>query len=288
MTMIDLNTLRYFTSAYETGTFSHAARLNGVSQPTVSAAIQKLEDRLGTLLFTRSRAGLRPSPFAGRLYHDVVDHVTHLASLQTRLFSETPQSIRVYCAPDMMVRRLAPRLSSLRRGFADLQFTFTDEAQESDLAYVSDQCVPKAHAFLPIKEERFYLAVARSHPIAKVRTVQIEDLRNLPLIQRPYCPNADRLELGTGGSGFGALATNDSQLLDLVSADLGVAFVPASHAESRDDIALLSLEGVDAGMRVTGISHRKSVRAKEIAQLLANPGSSVEALLADGILTAIR
>lgn len=286
--MIDLNTLRYFTSAYETGTFSHAARLNGVSQPTVSAAIQKLEERLGVLLFKRTKAGLKPSPFAGRLYHDVVDHVTHLASLQTRLLSVPLQSIRIYCAPDMLVRRLAPKLNSLHRRFANLQFTFTDEVQESDLAYVSDRCVPEAHNFLPIEEERFYLAVARSHPIATIGSVQIEDLYNLPLIQRPYCPNADRLELGTGRIRFAAHATNDNQLLDLVSAELGVAFVPAAHAEARDDIVLLSLKDADAGMRVTGISHRKSVRAKELAQLLANSGRNVEALSADDSLTTIR
>ncbi|MEL7176212.1 MAG: LysR family transcriptional regulator [Pseudomonadota bacterium] len=286
--MIDLNTLRYFTSAYETGTFSHAARLNGVSQPTVSAAIQKLEERLGVLLFKRSKAGLTPLPFAGRLYHDVVDHVTHLASLQTRLLSEPIQSIRIYCAPDMLVRRLAPKLNSLHRRFASVQFTFTEDVRESDLAYVSDRCVPETHDFLPTEEERFYLAVARSHPIAKNGTIQIEGLRKLPLIQRPYCPSADRLELGAGGISFAAQATNDNQLLDLVSAELGVAFVPASHAEARDDIVLLSLEGADAGMRVTGISHRKSVRAKELAQLLANPGNNVEALLADGSLTTMR
>ena len=83
--MIELNALRYFTSAYETGTFSHAARVNGVSQPTVSAAIQRLEDRLGAPLFRRSRAGLAPTPLATALYHDVIDSVSHLATLEARV-----------------------------------------------------------------------------------------------------------------------------------------------------------------------------------------------------------
>ena len=40
--MLELTPLRYFLSAYETGTFSQAARVNGVSQPTVSAANPKV------------------------------------------------------------------------------------------------------------------------------------------------------------------------------------------------------------------------------------------------------
>lgn len=270
--MIDLNTLRYFTSAYETGTFSHAARVNGVSQPTVSAAIQKLEDRLGAPLFKRSKVGLKPLPLASLLYHDVVDSVTHLALLETRLLSEPSQTVRIYCAPDMLMHQLAPDLRSLRRRFANLQFSFTEHARESDLAYVSDRCVPEGHTFIPMEEEPFLVAVARSHPLAVSREVRIEDLYTQPLVQRPYCPNADRLELASPEMSFAAHATNDHQLLDLISAGLGVAFVPASHADARDDIVLLSLADADAGVRTIGISHRKTARASELAKLLTNRG----------------
>ncbi|WP_106745380.1 LysR family transcriptional regulator [Yoonia maritima] len=266
--MIDLNTLRYFTSAFETGTFSQAAHVNGVSQPTVSAAIQKLEDRLGTPLFRRSKTGLKPYPLAARLYHDVIDSVTHLVALETRLLDEPLQMVRIYCAPDMLMRHIAPDLNSLRRRFKGLQFAFTDDARASDLAYVSDACIPETHSFILMAEDPFKVAVARHHPLAASRKMRIEDLRTQPLIHRPYCPHADRMELAPSMVASVAQATNDQQLLDLVAAGLGVAFVPASHGEARDDIALLSLSDADAGARRTGISHRKSAHAKELAKLL--------------------
>lgn len=268
MTMIDLNTLSYFTSAFETGTFSQAARVNGVSQPTVSAAIQKLEDRLGAPLFRRAKTGLKPLPLAARLYHDVIDSVTHLATLESRLLDEPTQTVRIYCAPDMLMRHLAPDLSSLRRRFKSLQFTFTDDPRASDLAYVSDACIPETHSFIPLTEEPFKVAVARHHPLAASREVRIEDLRTQPLIHRPYCPHADRMELAPSMVASVAQATNDQQLLDLIAAGLGVAFVPASHGDARDDIELLTLSGADAGVRRTGISHRKSAYAAELATLL--------------------
>lgn len=267
--MIDLNTLRYFTSAFETGTFSHAARANGVSQPTVSSAIQKLEDRIGMPLFKRSKVGLKALPVATRLYHDVVDSVTHLSKLETRLLAEPLQIVRIHIAPDVLIAQLAPGLSSLRRRFANLQFSFTQDPLESDLACISDKCAPETHAFILVEEEPFRVAVSRSHPLATSRTISLEDLRNEALIQRPYCPNADHLDLALSKITFAAHAIDDHQLLDLVSAGLGLAFVPASHGRARDDIALLRLADATEGVRRIGVSHRKSAHAKQLAQLLA-------------------
>lgn len=274
--MIDLNTLRYFTSAYETGTFSHAARVNGVSQPTVSAAVQKLEDRLGAPLFRRSRAGLKPLPLAARLYHDVVEPVTHLASLETRLLDQPRRTVRVHCAPDMLMQRVAPGLNSLRRHVPNLQFRFTEDARDCDLAFVSDRCTPEAHSFIPLVEEPFRVAVARAHPLAAAPEIGVADLQTLPLIHRPYCPNADRMELAPPLAASAAQATNDQQLLDLIAAGLGVAFVPASHGDTRDDIVLLRLAGTDAGTRRSGISHRKSALAADLAQRLAHAGRNLQ------------
>lgn len=270
--MIDFNTLRYFTSAFEAGTFSHAARLNGVSQPTISVAIQKLEDRFGSPLFQRSKKGLTPLPLATRLYHDVIESVTHLASIEARLLDETPQSMKIHCAPDMLMRGIAPNLNSLRRNTKNLQFSFTDDPRESDLAYVSEGCVPETHTFIPLAEEPFRVAVARFHPFASSPEISVSDLRTESIIHRPYCPNADRLEFVPSQIKSAAQVTNDQQLLDLIAAGLGIAFVPLSHSEHRDDIAFLSLIDAESWTRKTGISHRKSAYAAKLARQLASNG----------------
>ena len=66
-----------------------------------------------------------------------------------------------------------------------------------------------------------------------------------------------------------AVAMNDAQLLDLIAASLGVAFVPQSHGDVRDDIVLRPLAGVDAGSRRVGIAHRKTAFATDIARQLS-------------------
>lgn len=267
--MIDLNTLRYFTSAFETGTFSQAARANGVSQPTVSLAIQKLEDRLCAPLFERAKSGLTPTPFARRLYQDAVQSVTHLSTLEMRLRDLPQQTVRFHCAPDLLMRGIASRLSGLRRNSENLIFSFTQEAAQSDIAYLSQGCAPDNHAFIPMLEEPFVIACARFHPLASLSAIHLSDVRQYPLIHRPYCPNADKMELDTAFLSPVAQAMNDTQLLDLVSAGLGIAFVPLSHGDGRDDIKVLPLLGADAGARTIGISYRKSAFAKKIAERLS-------------------
>lgn len=263
--MIDLTTLRYFISAFETGTFSQAARANGVSQPSVSSAIQKLEERLNRSLFQRSKSGLTPTHFANRLYYDAVKSVDHLSTMEARLSDQPQRTVRVYCAPDMLINKIAPKLNSLRRNFGALAFHFTDDPLESDLAYLSDKCVPDGHAFIQLAEEPFRIAVAYSHPLAVLSRLKLSDLRDHPMIHRPYCTNADRMELGASQVSAGAEAMNDPQLLELVAAGFGYSFVPESHGDNRNDIVLLTLSDVDTGSLRIGVSHRKSAFAKNLA-----------------------
>jgi DNA-binding transcriptional LysR family regulator len=52
---MDLPVVRYFLAIIDCGTFSGAARVCNVAQPTVTAAIQRLEIIFGGKLFERSR-----------------------------------------------------------------------------------------------------------------------------------------------------------------------------------------------------------------------------------------
>ncbi len=59
--------LEVLNAVMEEGNFSLAAKLLGVSQPTVSRHVEQLEKKLGKELFTRSRSGLQPTGLAHQL-----------------------------------------------------------------------------------------------------------------------------------------------------------------------------------------------------------------------------
>src|SRR5580765_5557768 len=58
---LDAASLAALLGVIDTGSFTEAARLLHVSQPAVSLAIKRLEDRLGTALLVRTRKRVAPS-----------------------------------------------------------------------------------------------------------------------------------------------------------------------------------------------------------------------------------
>lgn len=58
MPAVELIQLRYFIAITESGSITGAARTLSVSQPTITVAIQRLEDELKTTLFLRGRGGM--------------------------------------------------------------------------------------------------------------------------------------------------------------------------------------------------------------------------------------
>ncbi|SFM35136.1 LysR substrate-binding domain-containing protein [Marinobacter zhejiangensis] len=68
---VDLNLLPVFAAVVEHRQLSRAAEHLGMSQPAVSAALQRLRLTVGDALFVRSRSGLQPTPRADALYQQV-------------------------------------------------------------------------------------------------------------------------------------------------------------------------------------------------------------------------
>lgn len=78
----DLNLLRTFLAVYRSGTFTAAAPLLGLSQPTVTAQIRALEQQTGRELFTRLPRGVEPTPPAHELAGEIAGPLDSLAALE--------------------------------------------------------------------------------------------------------------------------------------------------------------------------------------------------------------
>ena len=117
--------LRYLEAALRTGSFRQAAKELGVSQPTITDQVQRLEEDLGVILLTRGAKGVRPTYAAER----ILPHVVAAVQAERMLREEASAvgglklgSVRLGTAPAGS-RTILPRVvKSLLSEFPNVRF----------------------------------------------------------------------------------------------------------------------------------------------------------------------
>ena len=107
----------------EAGTLSAAARLRGLTQPTLGRHIETLEQRLGSPLFLRSPRGLQPTELALELkphLHDMSAAASAAVRDASGLANSLGGSIRVTASEIVGVEVLPPILTSFREANPDV------------------------------------------------------------------------------------------------------------------------------------------------------------------------
>lgn len=120
----DWNLYRTFMAVMECGSLSAAARVLGLTQPTVGRHVDELQDQLGVVLFTRSQSGLVPTDTAISL----LPHATAVQSAARGLrraasgdIGSVRGTVRVTAAEIVGVEILPPIITKLRRDHPDLE-----------------------------------------------------------------------------------------------------------------------------------------------------------------------
>ena len=179
---LDLRDLRYFEAIADTGHVGRAARALHRSQPTLTGAIRRLEERLGTALFERAGRGIRLTA-AGTALHararalriaadDAVREVADVGRGLSGLvrIGMVPTAARFLMPPLTRVfLRDSPRVafrtvianndvlrSALHAGELDVTVNFTHPADDDVVSHpvFRDECVVVARRDHPIFRKR--------------------------------------------------------------------------------------------------------------------------------------
>jgi DNA-binding transcriptional LysR family regulator len=97
-----IDALRYVPAVMDEASFSGAARIHQVSQPTLSTAVARLEEQLGHRLFDRSPTGVTPTEFAEEvrpLIEAVLNNVDGLVAASRRWGRSHQATIRLGVSP---------------------------------------------------------------------------------------------------------------------------------------------------------------------------------------------
>lgn len=126
---MELRTLRYFAAAVEAGSLTAAATALHLAQPSLSAAIGKLERELGVALLVRSPRGIEPTS-AGRYLLDassrVLGDVDEIARTLRGYGQGLAGSLTIAAVPVLMWHRLPAVLREYAREAPDVDLRLVD------------------------------------------------------------------------------------------------------------------------------------------------------------------
>jgi len=249
---VNINYLRTFLTVLETGSFSAAARMLGLTQPAVSMQIQALEDYFGTKLLERRGRGLELTR-AGEL---AVQNVSHLLELMDSTRKEIDEMTSEVTGPLLLGASTVPgeHLCPLLLGLFLRRYPRVRprllientsvivgklERYEVDLALVGaapKQAGIRAEA---VFQDELVLVVPPKHRFVELEQITLEEFCREPLIVRPP-GSASRLfverELQQRSISMGRLSVvlevgTSLAALNAVEAGIGVSLVSAFVAE---------------------------------------------------------
>ncbi|MEV3989830.1 LysR family transcriptional regulator [Streptomyces sp. NPDC049837] len=192
---LDLTLLRTFLAVHRSGSFTAAARLVGLSQPTVTAQIRALERQLGRELFARLPRGVAPTAVADDLAAQVAEPLDALEAVTGRPPGERPaEPVRLAGPAELLCVRVLPALAPLTGRGVRLRVGtgLTDElldalrAGHHDLVIATYRPRGRALVATPLMDEEFVLVAApawadRIGP-GRVAAEGAAALRGVPLV----------------------------------------------------------------------------------------------------------
>lgn len=193
---VTLGQLRSFCETARRGSFTAAAAALRLAHPTVWKQVHALEATFGRPLIEPHARGCRVTEAGEVLLRLAAPNVFDLDSLRRRFDEELKQvdvRFTIVAPARMLSDDLAPCLPEYFATFPQVRLTLSDvrnfeidEAVESGRAELGFTTLPGGGSSLltvePWYEVDVLLIVAKSHPLAKRRTIRAADLRKYPLL----------------------------------------------------------------------------------------------------------
>ncbi|WP_025822439.1 LysR family transcriptional regulator [Shewanella marina] len=228
---MELRALKYFLVVYEQGSVSAAAKHCFISQPSISSAIQTLEQSLHCQLFIRHARGVLPTPAATELYPKAKALIEQEKQIMQQFQQQTfTTPLRLGIMRSMGAIRMSRLLQYLAQHIENLELTLVDPDEPCDAKFMSSSALSSSDQFVTIWQDTYQLALPQHWPLAHQATIKISDLAGLPFINREPCKALDQLKELMQQQGISFTVRANIRTLDyawpLVTAGVGAALVP--------------------------------------------------------------
>ena len=252
---MNVRDLRYLLALADNEHFGQAARACGVSQPTLSVQIRKLEEALGVALFERTSKAVAPTAACQAMIEHAraavaeVDAMLAVAhNLRDPLAGRFRLGIIPTLAPYLLPLVFAPLREALPalevEPWEDQTMTLLERlrAHQLDAALLATDEDGPDLASRSLFDEPFLAALPPEHPLAGHEVVDEADLaQDILVLADGHCLRDQTLAAcGSSGAMDGVLrAASLSTLLNMVAAGYGTTLVPGLAAGAAQDVGLV-------------------------------------------------
>ncbi|MBL8408648.1 MAG: LysR substrate-binding domain-containing protein [Candidatus Accumulibacter phosphatis] len=256
-----LTELRYIVALARERHFGHAAEKCHVSQPTLSVALKKVEQRYGVTLFERSSADVRLTTIGEQIAMQaerVLEEAGRLREIVEQGKDPLHGPLRlgvIYTIAPYLLPRLIPALHSRAPRmplYLHENFTVNLASQlrrgDLDVIVVALPFVEPGIVSRVVYEEPFCVVMPSGHPLAKESLIDPEQIavENLLLLGMGNCFRDQVVQacpqLSVPGGTVGAIEGSSLETVRyMVASGAGISVVPASAAASwpQEDPLLL-------------------------------------------------
>lgn len=257
---MNLRHLEYFIAVVEEENFSRAAKKLYVSQPNISKAIQQLENDLGVALFDRMPRQVKLNRYGKYFYNEVTQVMESLNNAEhsiRELINPYKGTIKLSFIHSLGSTLIPDIIKEFKEKYPDVTFNLSQNSTDVlledlidgdvDFCFLMDREFPESIEHVKLFNEKIYVILPKSHPLANEKEVNLIDLKNDPFITfKPRIGLRNSMDLICQKAGFNPNVAFECQEVDtvvgFVEKELGVALVPKIKAIDSYDVSILSIK----------------------------------------------
>jgi DNA-binding transcriptional LysR family regulator len=277
MSELSIVGLRVLCEVSRLGSFTAAAESLGYTQSAVSRQVAALERAAATRLFERSSRGVRLTDAGSALWRHAIAALEELDVAERELAGLQDLAsgrLRVGAFPTAVAALLPRALSAFRSAHPGVEVLLREGTTPAQikrlLSGAADLCVvggpaglwpdDERIAYEPLLEDPLLLAVTHSHPFAKRRIVDVQDLTDERWITASTDPRETLLGVWPSlewQPQIAFIARDWTAKLGLVAAGLGVTVVPGLAAAAvPESVALVQVRSKLPATRSVALATR--------------------------------
>jgi DNA-binding transcriptional LysR family regulator len=258
-----IDVFKVFCDLAETGSFSKAAVLNGITQSAVSQQVRAIENKFQVVLVDRGRRNFALTN-EGRAFlqasHEILEIYNHLGDRLHEMRNVVAGELKIASIYSIGLHELPPRLKAFREKFPDVEVHVEYRRSQQVYALVLEGEVDLGLVAYPAKRtgllveifsrDKLVLICHPNHPLAKEKTIRLQRLSGEKFIAfEPDLPTRKVIDRHLRDEGVmiehAMEFDNIETVKRAVEVESGVSIVPANTVRQEVENGLLAAVAID-------------------------------------------